>query len=101
MNMQRTATGESIVAVRLREACADAKLQQALLDATGWDPSMPNKVKNGAAGITVEKLDAVFRALGLVVTTQSYMDYLARGNVIGSNCHCARMNMGECGRGLA
>src|SRR5262249_47748470 len=90
---------ESILAAKLREACADSKLQAALCEATGWDSSMPNKVKNNQAGITVEKISQVFRALGLVVTTTEYMDYLARGNLIGSNCECARMNMGECGRG--
>lgn len=90
---------EDILAQKLREACADPKKQAALCDATGWDSSMPNKVKNNQAGITPEKLSSVLRALGLVVTTSEYMDYLARGNRIGSNCECARMNMGECGRG--
>lgn len=90
---------EDILAQKLREACADPKKQAALCDATGWDQSMPNKVKNNQAGITPEKITSVFRALGLVVMTTEYADYLARGNVIGSNCQCARMNLGECGRG--
>lgn len=98
MNTAAIPTGETIVAARLREACEDPRKRQALIDATGWDPSMPNKVKNNVTGITVENIDAVFRSLGLVVTTLEYMDYLARGNVIGSNCYCARVNMGECGR---
>lgn len=61
---------------------------------------MPNKVKNNQNGITVEKLDSVFRALGLCVMTNEYADYLARGNQIGSACECARLNMGECGRSI-
>lgn len=81
----------------LREAIADPKKKAAMLEATGWDQSMPSKIASGAAGITLEHIDKLFRALGLVVTTVSYMDYLAEGNVIGSNCRCARMSMGACG----
>ncbi|CAB3783155.1 hypothetical protein LMG28688_01590 [Paraburkholderia caffeinitolerans] len=81
----------------LREAIADPKKKQAILDATGWDPSMPSKILSNSAGVTLEHFNALFYALGLVVTTVGYMDYLAEGNVIGSNCRCARMNMGACG----
>lgn len=88
-----------IVEKQLREAIADPKKKQAILEATGWDASMPSKILSNTAGITLEHLDTLFRAIGLVVTTVSYMDYLAEGNVIGSNCHCARMNMGACGAG--
>lgn len=97
MNGTIAVVRESILAAKLRDACADPKKQAALCEATGWDASMPNKVKNNQAGITVEKISAVFAALGLCVMTQEYADYLARGNVIGSNCQCARMNLGECG----
>ncbi|MBN3853812.1 helix-turn-helix transcriptional regulator [Paraburkholderia sp. Ac-20340] len=82
----------------LRAALRDAENQAAVVDATGWDSTMLSKVLSGNAGITIDKLNAVIGALGLTITSVEYMDYLARGNVIGSNCHCARMNMGECGR---
>ncbi|KVM70141.1 hypothetical protein WJ60_09915 [Burkholderia ubonensis] len=76
---------------------ADPKAKAAILEATRWDASMPSKVLSNNAGITLEHLNTVFESLGLVVTTKGYMDYLAQGNVIGSNCRCARMSMGACG----
>ncbi|MCA8260835.1 DNA-binding protein [Burkholderia multivorans] len=81
----------------LREAMADPKAKASILEATGWDASMPSKILSNGAGITLEHLNTVFAALGLVVTTKGYMDYLAQGNVIGSNCRCAREGFGECG----
>jgi len=86
-----------IVERLLREAMADPKAKAAVLEATGWDASMPSKILSNGAGITLEHLNTVFVALGLVVTTKGYMDYLAQGNVIGSNCRCAREGFGECG----
>lgn len=82
----------------LRSALRNPDLQSAVLNQTGWDGTMVSKVLSGGAGITIDKLNGVLSALGLTITSVEYMDYLARGNVIGSNCHCARMNMGECGR---
>lgn len=93
-------TRTPIVEKLLREAIADPKKKQAIVEATGWDQSMPSKILSNTAGITLEHLDTLFRTLGLVVTTTSYMDYLAEGNVIGSNCYCARQNMGACGAGV-
>lgn len=99
MNSSLSQAGDDIILAKLREACSDPKLQAKLCDATGWSDSMPNKIKNGDTGIVITKLAAVLHALGLVVTTTEYMDYLAQGNVIGSNCRCARMSMGQCGKG--
>ncbi|AOZ05948.1 hypothetical protein [Cupriavidus malaysiensis] len=90
---------ESLLTATLRDACRDAAKRRALCEATGWDDTMPNKVANGA-GVTLEKIHAMLDSLGLVVTTRAYMDYLARGNEIGSSCLCARMSMGACGRHL-
>ncbi len=87
----------NIVEKALREAIADSRKKKAILEATGWDDSMPSQILGGRTGITLERLDKLFGALGLVVTTAGYMDYLAEGNVIGSNCRCARMSMGACG----
>jgi transcriptional regulator with XRE-family HTH domain len=82
----------------LRSALRNGDSQAAVLEQTGWDSTMVSKIISGQNGITIDKLNAVLSALGLTITSVEYMDYLARGNVIGSNCHCARMNMGECGR---
>lgn len=82
----------------LRAALRNGDKQAAVLQATDWDSTMISKVLSGTAGITIDKLNACLSALGLTIVPLDYMDYLARGNVIGSNCHCARMNMGECGR---
>lgn len=82
----------------LRAAMRDSDSQAAIIEHTGWDSTMISKVLSGGAGITLDKLNAVMTALGLTITTVDYMNYLARGNVIGSNCLCARENMGECGR---
>jgi hypothetical protein len=90
-------TRTPIVEKLLRESMADPKKKNAILEETGWDPSMPSKILSNTAGITLEHLDTVLRTLGLIVTTVAYMDYLATGNEIGSNCHCARMSMGACG----
>lgn len=81
----------------LRQNLANPKHRDALLRETGWDDSMISKVVSGSTGITLAKLDAVLRALGMSVVTVEYMDYLARGNVIGSNCYCARASLGQCG----
>lgn len=82
----------------VRAALSDPAKQADILEATGWDQSMLSKVRSGQAGITLDKLNPILVACGLVLSTPSYMDYLARGNVIGSNCVCARMGNGECGR---
>lgn len=81
----------------LRLALTDADMKQKLLDATRWDSSMPAKVLSGAAGITIDKLDAVCRSLGLSIVQVDYMEYLAQGNEIGSRCCKARLSMGSCG----
>lgn len=54
-----------IVERLLREAMADPKAKAAVLDATGWDASMPSKILSNGAGITLEHLNTVFTALGL------------------------------------
>ena len=86
-----------ILETSIRLALTDQKKRELLLKSTGWDSSMPTKVCSGAAGITVDKLDAVCRALGLTIVEVEYMEYLARGNEIGSRCCKARLSMGSCG----
>ncbi len=88
----------SIITERLVKACSDKRMKADVAEAVGWGVDMLNKVCAGGTGIPADKAGTLLHALGLVVMTAEYADYLARGNVIGSNCHCARMNMGECGR---
>ena len=78
--------------------CADKRRKAEVAEAVGWGTDMLDKVRLGSTGIPADKAHVLFRELGLCVMTLEYADYLARGNVIGSNCRCARENMGECGR---
>lgn len=89
--------GPHIIETALRVAMTNDKTKQKLLEETGWDASMPSKVCAGTTGITLDKLDAVCRALGLTIVEVGYMDYLARGNEIGSRCCKARLSLGNCG----
>ncbi|WP_369050488.1 hypothetical protein [Burkholderia gladioli] len=75
----------SIIVERLKLIRGDKKQTDELAKAVGWSNDMAEKICAGTTGVVAER-------------TKEYMDYLARGNVIGSNCHCARANMGECGR---
>lgn len=89
--------GPHIIESLLRQALVNRPLKQKVLEETGWDDSMPSKVCAGTAGISLDKLDAICRALGLTIVEVSYMDYLARGNEIGSRCCKARASLGNCG----
>lgn len=84
----------------LRSALADPAKRSAILEQTGWHDSMVSKVLSGDAGITLDKLDKSLNALGLVVVSRRYMDYLAFGNEIGTNCACARAGFDACGVGV-
>lgn len=81
----------------LRGALADPAKRIAILESTGWHESMVSKVLAGDAGITLDKLDKSLTALGLVVVSRKYIDYLAFGNEIGTNCACARAGFDACG----
>lgn len=81
----------------LRAALSDPSKKAQILDETGWHDSMPSKVLSGDSGITLDKLDRVLSALGLVIVSTEYMDYLAFGNEIGTHCSCARAGYGACG----
>lgn len=99
MNAQEFA-GEvsSIIVERLIQARVDKRRKHEVAEAVGWGVEMLEKVCSLSTGVTADKLGVLLKSLGLVVMTEEYADYLAKGNVIGSNCRCARMNMGECGR---
>lgn len=99
LQVERTeSTPPSIIVERLSFIRGSKKRVADLAAAVGWNVDMAQKVCSGIAGVLPEHMGAFLTHLGLVTTTREYMDYLARGNVIGSNCHCARANMGECGR---
>lgn len=90
-------TGPHVIETALRVALTNDRVKKDLLEATGWDSTMPGKVLKRESGITIDKLDAMCRVLGLTIVEVSYMDYLARGNEIGSRCCKARLSMGNCG----
>ncbi|WP_432785041.1 hypothetical protein AAEX37_01980 [Oligella sp. MSHR50489EDL] len=81
----------------LRAALTDPNKKAEILEATKWHESMPSKVLSGDSGITLDKLDKVLQALGLVIVSTEYMNYLAFGNEIGTHCSCARAGYGACG----
>ncbi|WP_159990835.1 DNA-binding protein [Pelistega ratti] len=81
----------------LRGALSHPEQKGAILTATNWHESMISKVLAGDAGITLDKLDKTLAALGLVVVSRKYMEYLAYGNEIGTNCACARAGFNACG----
>jgi hypothetical protein len=93
-----TASRSPLIERVLRAAIGDAKLKAKILEVTGWDESMPSKVINGQAGILLKHFDAICKVLDLAVAEVAYMNYLAQGNQIGSNCACARASMGACGQ---
>ncbi|WP_186267798.1 hypothetical protein [Burkholderia gladioli] len=92
------AAAPSIIVEKLKQIRGDKKKTDELAKAVGWSTDMAEKVCAGTAGVVPERMPSFLSHLGLLVTTEGYMDYLAQGNVIGSNCRCARANMGECGR---
>lgn len=87
------------VEARLREALTDVTVRNKILEATGWDSSMPSKILNPAqpAGITLDKLNVLLDSMGLVVVDRKYIDYLSFGNQIGTACECARAGYDACG----
>ncbi len=82
-----------------RQALTDPSVRQTVRDRMGWDDSQVSRFLSGQMGLTIDKIDQAIDVLGMVVTSPSYMDFLAYGAKIGANCHCARAGMGECGHG--
>lgn len=80
-----------------RSALTDPDTREALRARLAWDDSQVSRFLSGQMGLTIDKIDAAVEALGMVITTGGYMDFLAYGARIGANCHCARAGMGECG----
>jgi len=80
----------------LRNALTNPKTCDAVRERLEWDSSQVSKFLSGGMGVTINKIDAAIEALGMVVTTPGYMDFLAYGAKIGANCYCARAGAGDC-----
>lgn len=83
----------------LREALADKERRDAVAVAAGWKDasSAASRVLSDQQGLPLDKLDAILHAAGLTVVTPAYLDWLARGAIIGAHCYCERNSMGTCG----
>lgn len=66
--------------------------------AAGWDDSNISRILSGQQGITIERLETVFDAVGISLVTRKYLDAMATMCQVGANCECARNGQGECGR---
>lgn len=100
MNQPISMMRRASIATEIRTALNDPKKKQRLLEATGWDESMPsNLVQEKPAGITLDKLDALLAALDHVVVTRDYLDAMCTMGKVGMFCECARAGGGECGAG--
>jgi hypothetical protein len=82
----------------LRAALSNPRTKAQTRDELSMDDSQVSRFLSGQAGITIDKLDAMVKALGMVVTSRQYMDALAFMAQTGTACECARAGMGECGR---
>ena len=87
------------VAKVLREALSDKEKRDLIAQAAGWkDPSSASsRVLSDQQGLPLEKLDGILQAAGLTVVTPGYLDWLAKGAIIGAHCWCERNSMGTCG----
>lgn len=80
-----------------RRVLSDPRMRSEVQAAMGWDDSQISRFLSGQMGITIDKVDAAIGALGMVITTKRYMDFLSYGSQIGTACVCARAGAGECG----
>lgn len=83
----------------LREALADKEKRDVIATAAGWKDasSAASRVLSDQQGLPLDRLDAILQAAGLTVVTPGYLDWLARGAIIGAHCWCERNSMGTCG----
>ena len=83
----------------LRDALADKERRDDIARAAGWKDasSAASRVLSDQQGLSLDKLDDILAAAGLTVVTPSYLDWLARGAIIGAHCWCERNSMGTCG----
>ncbi|NYT59447.1 DNA-binding protein [Alcaligenaceae bacterium] len=98
-NLPTPSRARATVKKVLRDALADKVKRDAVAKAAGWkDPSSAaSRVLSDQQGLSLDKLDDILSAAGLTVVTPSYLDWLARGAIIGAHCWCERNSMGTCG----
>lgn len=80
----------------LRKALT-GNLRHEVKSATGWDDSNISRFLSGQQGVTIERIDALFNAVGIALVTRKYLDAMATMCQVGANCECARNGRGECG----
>ena len=68
-------------------------------EAAGWDDSNVSRFLSGQQGLTIDRIEVVFEAVGAALVTRRYLDAMATMCQVGANCECARNGQGECGRG--
>lgn len=81
----------------LRSALTNSSTRADMREKLAMDDSQVSRILSGQAGITIDKLDAVIAAVGMVTTTKGYLDALARLAQTGAGCYCAREGLGDCG----
>ena len=83
----------------LRDALGDKDRRELVATAAGWRDasSAASRVLSDQQGLPLDRLDEILSAVGLTVVTPSYLDWLARGAIIGAHCWCERNSMGTCG----
>ncbi|NYT76538.1 DNA-binding protein [Alcaligenaceae bacterium] len=83
----------------LRDALSDKKRRDSIALAAGWKDasSAASRVLSGQQGLPLDRLDDILTEAGLTIVTPSYLDWLAKGAIIGAHCWCERNSMGTCG----
>lgn len=84
----------------LRAALSSPQRHQ-VKDAIGWDDSNISRFLSAQQGVTIERIEELFNAVGLTLVTRRYLDAMATMCEVGAHCECARNGQGECGRSTA
>ena len=66
-------------------------------EAIGWDDSQVSRFLSGQQGITIDRIEEMFNAVGISLVTRKYLDAMATLCEVGASCECARNGNGECG----
>ena len=73
---------------QLRLQLTNKRDSQRVKDACGWDSSQASRILSGGAGVTIENLDSLIRALDYVVVSRDYFDAIHELGKIGACCTC-------------
>lgn len=66
-------------------------------DALKWDDSQVSRFLSGGQGVTIDRIEELFSAIGIALVTRRYLDAMATMCEVGASCECARNGQGECG----